>query len=85
MCAALTIASGSFFLGLQRIMPAFMRGSPWLFVPVIGPLLLMVFWLIRVRLMLWFKSPRFRPGKTVPQFPSKDHEHVIDCSFLRWP
>ena len=68
MSAALTIASGSFFLGQQRIMPAFMRGSPWLFVPVIAPLLLMVFWLIRVRLMPWFKSPRFQRGKTVPQF-----------------
>jgi len=57
MSAALTIASGSFFLGQQRIMPAYMRGSPWLFVPVFAPLLLMVFWLIRVRFMPRFKSP----------------------------
>ena len=68
MSAALTIASGSFFLGQQRIMPASVRGSPWLFVPVIAPLLLMVFWLIRVRLTPWFKSPRFPRGKTAPQF-----------------
>jgi len=68
MSAALTIASGSFFLGQQRIMPAFMQGSPWLFVPAIAPLLLMVFWLIRVRLTPWFKSPRFPRGNTVPQF-----------------
>lgn len=68
MSAALTIASGSFFLGQQRIMPAFMRGSLWLFLPVIAPLLLMVFWLIRVRLMPRLKSPRFQRGKTVPQF-----------------
>jgi hypothetical protein len=68
MSAALTIASGSFFLGQQRIIPAYMRGSPWLFVPVIAPLLLIVFWLIRVRLMPWFKTPRFPRGKTVPQF-----------------
>jgi len=54
MSAALIIASGSFFLGQQRVMPAFMRGSPWLFVPVIAPLLLMMFWLIRVRFV-----PRF--------------------------
>jgi len=60
MSVALTIASGSFFLGQQRIMPAFMRGSPWLFVPVFAPLLLMVFWLIRVRLVPRFKSPRFQ-------------------------
>ena len=55
MCAALTIASGSFFLGQQRIMPAFVQGSPWLFVPVIVPLLLMIFWLIRVRLTHWLR------------------------------
>ena len=68
MSAALTIASGSFFLGQQRIMPVSIRGSSWLFVPVIAPLLLMVFWLIRVRLMPGFKSPRFQRRKTVPQF-----------------
>ncbi len=56
MCAALTIASGSFFLGQQKVMPVFMQGSPWLFVPVFAPLLLMVFWLIRVRLARRFKS-----------------------------
>jgi uncharacterized membrane protein len=58
MSVALTIASLSFFLGQQKIMPAFVQGSPWLFVPVIAPLLLMVFWLIRVRFMPRFKTPR---------------------------
>jgi hypothetical protein len=62
MCAALTIASGSFFLGQQKIMPASMHGSPWLFVPVFAPLLLMVFWLIRVRVGTRFKrGPIARP------------------------
>jgi len=55
MCAALTIASGSFFLGQQKVMPAFMHGSPWLFVPVFAPSLLMAFWLIRVRLTNWIR------------------------------
>jgi len=36
-------------------MPLFMRGSPWLFVPVLVPLLLMLFWLIRVRVGSWRK------------------------------
>lgn len=53
MCLALTIASGSFFLGQQKVMPLFMRGSPWLFVPVLAPLLLMLFWLIRIRVGSW--------------------------------
>jgi hypothetical protein len=55
MCAALTIASGSFFLGQQKIMPVYMRGSAWLFIPVVVPLLLMLFWLVRVRLAGWYK------------------------------
>lgn len=49
MCAALFIASGSFFLGQQRVMPEWMRGSPWLFVPTFTPLALMIYWLVRVR------------------------------------
>ena len=50
MCVALFIASASFFLGQQRVMPVWMRGCPWLFVPTLAPLLLMLFWLIRIRL-----------------------------------
>jgi len=53
MCLALLIASGSFFLGQQKVMPLFMRGSPWLFVPVLVPLLLMLFWLVRIRVGNW--------------------------------
>lgn len=62
MCAALTIASGSFFLGQQKVMPAYMHGSPWLFVPVFAPVLLMVFWLVRVRL-----GSRFARGQIAMQ------------------
>jgi hypothetical protein len=50
MCTALFIASGSFFLGQQRVMPEWMRGSPWLFVPTFAPLMLMLYWLIRIRI-----------------------------------
>jgi hypothetical protein len=50
MCMALFIASASFFLGQQRVMPDWMRGSPWLFVPTFAPLVVMVFWLIRIRI-----------------------------------
>ena len=56
MCAALTIASGSFFLGQQKVMPVYMHGSPWLFVPVFAPLLLMSFWLVRVRIGNRFRN-----------------------------
>lgn len=50
MCTALTVATGSFFLGQQKFLPAFLHGSPLLFVPVFAPLLFMLFWLVRVRL-----------------------------------
>jgi hypothetical protein len=49
MCTALLIAAFSFFLGQQKVMPAFLRGSPVLFLPEIAVLGAMVFWLIRVR------------------------------------
>ncbi len=50
MCFSLFIASGSFFLGQQRIMPGWLRGSPILFVCALAPLAAMVFWLVWVRL-----------------------------------
>ena len=56
MCLALFIAAASFFLGQQKVMPAFMHGSPVLFVPTLAPLVLLIFWQIRVRLTNWFKS-----------------------------
>jgi hypothetical protein len=50
MCTALTVATGSFFLGQQKFLPAALHGSPLLFVPVVLPLAVMAFWLVRVRL-----------------------------------
>lgn len=55
MCFALFFAAAFFFLGQQRALPAFMRGSPLLFVPALAPLAFLIFWLVRVRLTGWFK------------------------------
>ncbi len=49
VCTALFIASASFFLGQQKVMPAFMQGSPILILPAVAPLVLMAFWLARVQ------------------------------------
>jgi hypothetical protein len=49
MCFALFIASGSFFLGQQKVMPAAIQGSPFLYISAFLPLLLLIFWLVRVR------------------------------------
>ena len=49
MCFAFFIATGSFFLGQQDVLPAAVRGSPILFVLAFAPFGVMVFWLVRVR------------------------------------
>jgi hypothetical protein len=49
MCFALFIATGSFFLGQQKVFPPSWRGSPVWFVPALLPLVLLIYWLIRVR------------------------------------
>lgn len=49
MCVAFFIATGSFFLGQQDVMPQAVRGSPILFVLAFAPLAVMVFWLVRLR------------------------------------
>ena len=49
MCFGWFIATGSFFLGQQQVFPEAVRKTNLLFVPAILPLILLVFWLIRVR------------------------------------
>jgi hypothetical protein len=49
MCVALFIASGSFFLGQSQVFPDWIRKTNLLFVPAFLPLVLLLFWLIRVR------------------------------------
>ena len=49
MCFAFFIATGSFFLGQQKVMPAEIRGSPVLFVLAFAPFAVMAFWLMRLR------------------------------------
>jgi uncharacterized membrane protein len=50
MCLGWFIATGSFFLGQQKDMPAFMHGSPILLALGVAPLPLLAFWMLRVRL-----------------------------------
>ncbi|HXL98973.1 MAG TPA: DUF2306 domain-containing protein [Rhizomicrobium sp.] len=57
MCVALIFATGSGFTnGLPRLLPSPMHVTPVFFLPMLVPLVLMVFWLIRVRLTSWYKS-----------------------------
>jgi hypothetical protein len=49
MCVAFFIATGSFFLGQQDVMPGVVRGSPVFFLLAFAPLAAMLFWLARLR------------------------------------
>lgn len=49
MCFAFFIATGSFFLGQQQVMPLALRGSPILFILAFAPFAVMLFWLVRLR------------------------------------
>jgi hypothetical protein len=49
MCYALFVAAGSLFLGQQQVFPAALRKTNILFIPAFLPLILMIFWLFRVR------------------------------------
>jgi uncharacterized membrane protein len=53
MCVSLFIATGSFFLGQQKDMPASVQGSPVLIVLGFAPLVAMIFWLFWVRRAAW--------------------------------
>jgi uncharacterized membrane protein len=49
MSVALFIAAGSLFLGQPKLFPHWLRGSPIMFAPELVIIVLMIFWLLRVR------------------------------------
>lgn len=61
MCFALFIAAGSLFLGQPQVFPEAIRQSPVLFAPPLATLILLVFWMLRVRL-----AKAFRPAVESP-------------------
>jgi hypothetical protein len=74
MCFALFFAAAFFFLGQQGSLPRFMHGSPLPFIPALAPLVLMFFWLFRVRFISRVKN------KTIGLSASKQiaEEFVLD-------
>src|SRR4029077_7752296 len=65
MCFGFFIATGSFFIGQgSKIFPSLLRQSNLLLVPAILPLILLIFWLFRVRFSDAYKRmsmPRVQP------------------------
>lgn len=60
MCYALFVASGSIFLARAHLFPAVLRRTGILMLVSFMPLILMIFWLVRVRVVPQFKK------KTIP-------------------
>jgi hypothetical protein len=64
MCFALFVAAGSIFLARQHLFPAFMRKTGMLLLLSFLPLMLMIFWLVRVRFaQAYKKKPMTRAGE----------------------
>ena len=61
MCFAFFIATGSFFLGQQRVMPVAVRGSPLLFALAFAPFAVMLFWLTWLRFTSGMKRLSLAP------------------------
>lgn len=77
MCFAFFIATGSFFLGQQDVLPMAVRGSPILFVAAFAPLALLLFWLVKVRVSRYppgNADPNPDPTATTPARPGDRHE-----------
>ena len=62
MCFAFFIATGSFFLGQQDVLPRAVQGSPILFVFAFAPFAIMAFWLVRVRIAKPFGRMKLQPA-----------------------
>jgi hypothetical protein len=71
MCFALFIAAGSIFLARQHLFPAFMRKTGALYFLSFLPLLLMIFWLIRVRVVNAYKKKTWMPGAAQPSLAAR--------------
>ncbi len=57
MCLGLTMAAGSAFTnGLPRLLPGPMHVTAIFFVPQFLPLILLVYWMIRVRMTAWYTA-----------------------------
>jgi len=72
MCFALFIAAASIFLARQQLFPAILRKTGVLFVLSFLPLMLMIFWMVRVRLTKFKGTPSpSRAGRDRGAFPEE--------------
>jgi len=55
MCFALFVAAGSFFLGQAQVFPKPIRIFPLLAIPALLPLVLLIYWMVRVLFTKWYR------------------------------
>jgi hypothetical protein len=77
------IATGSFFLGQQQVFPTWLRGSSLLFIPALLPLILLIFWLFRVRFTNAYQAKSMPRGGDVSSLPRPTREP--DAGLLEFP
>ena len=70
MCFALFVAASSLFLARQQYFPDLMRRSGSLYLLSFLPLVVMIFWLVRVRFANVFKRQKSRPVAISGSHPS---------------
>ena len=63
MCFGLFVATGSFFIGQMKFIPAPVRVVPLLFALGIAPLVVLLYWMWRVRLRGYLLPVKY-PGPT---------------------
>jgi hypothetical protein len=76
MCFALFIAASSIFLARQHLFPAILQRTGVLYFLSFLPLLLMIFWMLRVRFTNAFKSKVIAHADPLIQSPGKRAEHI---------
>jgi len=77
ICFGLFIATGSFFLGQQKVFPASLRGLKVWFVPAFLPLILLIYWVIRIRLKKEYReaTPSYRTRNGGAKLQEQPLEH----------
>jgi hypothetical protein len=81
MCYGLFIATGSFFLGQQQVLPAFLRGSIFLTVLALLPFPLMIYWLLRVRFSKAYKAGPPAMPTPLGTLKARDNLHIPSETF----
>lgn len=71
MCFGWFIATVSFFLGQKQVFPAWLQGSNAFLIPAFLPLVLLVFWLIRVRFTNMYQKGGWVARRSESSLPAR--------------